>query len=152
MKQPKDWRLVGIAAAGLVALASLGGCESGVSDDDIELHSVGDIRAKQVTLEENPRAMLLIDSRSPAQFRERRIAGAINFTLAQAPTGNAAADGRLMGYESIVVYGNNPGDNSAKGLTKRLMELEYDDVYWFSGGLEEWVLSGGATEGVGVTR
>lgn len=145
----RGWRCA-IAATGLFAMSLAGGCGGGVSDDDIKLSSVVDVRAKQASLKDNDRAVLLIDSRSPAAYRERHIAGAINYTLAQVPSSKSALDKRLLGYESIIVYGNNRGDNGAKGLTKRLLELDYDDVYWFSEGLDEWVLAGGATEGVMV--
>lgn len=151
MKQRFGFRYYALAA-GVLALAIAGGCTEGVSDEDIELTSVVGVRAKQASLSDNNKALLLIDSRSPALFRERHIVGAMNYTLAQAPTSKIVQDGRLLGYDQIVVYGENRGDNSAKGLTKRLLELEYDEVYWFSGGMEEWVAAGGATEGVSVKK
>ncbi len=146
MKQWKAWQGI-LTAAGLAAMTIAGGCESGISDEDIEETSVVGVRAKQADLGDNRQAILLIDSRSPAAYRERHIVGAINYTLAHAPTSKTAPDARLLGYDAIVVYGNNRGDNGAKGLTKRLLELDYEDVLWFSGGLEEWTLAGGETEG-----
>ena len=140
--------LVAAALAG----GLFGGCESGVSDDDIELATVVSLRAKQADLKDNPQAVLLLDSRSPAAFRVRHIPGAMNFTLAQVPTSKTTQDGRLLGYDSIIIYGQHPGDDSARGLTKRLMGLEYDEVYWFKGGLDEWTMSGGPTEGTGVAK
>lgn len=148
MKQRKAWQGV-LAAAGISVVSIAGGCQTGISDDDIQVTSVVGVRARQSSLKDNAQAVVLLDSRNPAAYRERHIACAINFTLAQAPTSRAGQDPRLRGYEAIVVYGANRGDNGAKGLTKRLMELEYKGVYWFSGGLEEWALAGGKTEGVG---
>jgi len=147
MKQRKAWQGI-LTAAALTAMTVAGGCNSGVSDEDIEFSSLADIRNKQASLKENDRAILLIDSRSPAAYRERHIKGAINYTLAQAPTSKTVQDTRLLGYDTIIVYGNNRGDASAKGLTKRLLELDYDDVYWFANGMDEWVAAGGETEGV----
>jgi rhodanese-related sulfurtransferase len=88
-------------------------------------------------------AVVLLDPRPKAEYEAEHIEGAWNLTLPMVPAGRAP-EARLNSFDSIVVYGNNPGSATAKGLCKRLIANRYSpDIYLFAGGLEEWKAQGG---------
>lgn len=142
-------RVVALALLALVGAVGVG-CDDGVSDDTIEFVSLVEVRELRTAAKENPASLALLDSRSPSRFAAERITGARNVTLAQMPS-NAAVDARIAAADTVVVYGEDPGDVTARGLTKRLMELDYSNVYWFREGLKGWKQAGGEVEGTGVT-
>jgi rhodanese-related sulfurtransferase len=128
--------LAGAVMAGSVLVGSvLVGCE--ISDKDIEYIRAAELRQLTVKAESDASALLLVDPRSPTAFERARIAGAINMEL-RPDMVERGVDPRLAGYDNIVVYGDNPGSVSARGMTKRLMAVGYDDVRLFAGGLDEW--------------
>jgi rhodanese-related sulfurtransferase len=129
---------LGRAAAGAVAVAAgmgLVGCE--ISDADIEFVSVAEVRQLQIQAEKDPRALLLVDPRSKGAFDVARIPGAVNMEFRR-DMEERGVDPKYKGYRNIVVYGNDPGSAVARGMTKRLMVVGYDDVRLFAGGLDEW--------------
>ncbi len=129
---------VGRVAAGAVAVsAGLGlvGCE--ISDADIEFVSVAEVRQLQIQAEKDPKVLLLVDPRSKGAFDAARIPGAVNMEFRR-DMEERGVDPRYKGYRNIVVYGNDPGSAVARGMTKRLMVVGYDDVRLFAGGLDEW--------------
>ncbi len=124
-----------IAAAASLG-ATLTGCTE-ISDEDIKLISVAEVRQLQITAEKEPKAVLLIDPRSEAAYKHSHLPGAMNLEL-RPQMRDQGIDPRLANYKAIVVYGDNPGSSAARGMTKRLMFVGYDDVKLFAGGLEEW--------------
>ena len=49
----------------------------------------------------------------------------------------------LRGYDTLVVYGRNPGDPAAKAVAKTLLaEKKIGKVYLFPGGVDEWQSAG----------
>ena len=144
-----DSRLLAGTLLACVALSAVG-CEDGVSDDKIEFASLVELREMRAELKSDPKAVIVIDSRSPSVFASQHISGARNYTLAEAPR-NSSIDQRISGYSSIVVYGQDRGDSSAKGLAKRLMEVGYDSVYWFDEGMRAWLEAGGEVEGTNAS-
>jgi 3-mercaptopyruvate sulfurtransferase SseA len=134
---PAAWNLLraGIAAAAVMAVGGLAGCE--ISDDDIEFVSIAEVRQLQVRAEKSPKDLLLVDPRSVAAYRRAHLPGAINLEL-RPDMEERGVDPRLASYDQIIVYGDNPGSSAAKAMTKRMMIVGYDDVRLFAGGLEEW--------------
>ena len=81
--------------------------------------------------------MLFIDPRPAKEFRVGHIPGARNLTLANVKLGSKP-DPRIERFSTLVVYGDNPASATARGLSKRLIEVGYNGVKFFAGGLEEW--------------
>jgi rhodanese-related sulfurtransferase len=120
---------------GMVAgLGTLGGCTDTLSDRDIEVIPLAEVRQ----LTSKPQSIALIDPRSSSEFSKGRLPGAVNITLPQVDDQKDSLDPRLAGYKSLIVYGNDPGSAVARAMTKRLMRAGAKNVKLFSGGLAEW--------------
>lgn len=114
--------------------AGLGGCQDTLSDRDIEVIPLAEVRQ----LTSKPQQVALIDPRSPGEFSQGRIPGAVNITLPEVEDQKDSLDPRLAGYKALIVYGNDPGSAVARAMTKRLMRAGGKNVKLFSGGLAEW--------------
>lgn len=130
----------------LAALAamSLGGCGH-IDDTDIKNVSMGEVSALLASREREPKALVLVDARAPQDYAVAHIPGAVNLLLTDFPE-NRDRDKRFDAYDRIIVYGKDPSSPSARGLTKRMLFLGYDDVTFFAGGLDEWTGSGKPTD------
>lgn len=125
------------ASSVLVVLMSsvFAGCE--ISDKDIKYVGVSEVRQLQVRAEREPKTLLLVDPRSPAAYARERLPGAMHMEF-RSDMKDRGVDRRLSSHRNIVVYGDNPGSAAARGMTKRLMLVGYDNVRLFAGGVEEW--------------
>lgn len=126
-----------IVSAGI--LFGLVGCTSTVSDKDIKTIPLSDVRTYYVLQQRRPddSIIVLIDPRTSADFQAAHIPGARNMKLPEFKRGDAR-DPDLEAFDRIVVYGQHPGDYFAPGVVKRLLELGYDGVWFYAGGLDEW--------------
>src|SRR4051812_19366791 len=111
------------AAAGCL-LVCLVGCDRKVKDTDIKIVSVSDVKLLVDKAQRNPTEVLLVDPRPAKYFEEGHIPGARNIQLPQIdPKGST--DPGLARYSAIVVYGDDPGSATARGMTKRLLAVGY---------------------------
>lgn len=104
-------------------------------------------RTRELSQEQakQPGKVLLLDSRPQAAFTEGHIPGARNLRLAE--INDSRTLDSLRGYDTIVVYGRDPGDASSRALTKSLLaEKKMGKVVWFAGGMKAWQQSGYAVE------
>lgn len=132
----------------LFACGFLGGCKTNWDDSDIEMLSLPKLR-EEIQLNQ-PDKLALLDSRPPQEFAVAHIAGAKCIDMADIDTrGKKDLDPRLSKYKVLVVYGNDPGSATARGLSKRLMAAGYSGVYMFEGGLAAWRNAGLPVEGTG---
>ena len=124
------------------------GCERETRDTDIKLVSVGDVKAlwdRQQRGSET--AVIIMDPRPVKAYAAGHIAGARNLQLPKFdPKGER--DPLIERYSNIVIYGDDPGSATARGLTKRLLALGYKHIRFFAGGLLEWRARGYPIEGV----
>ncbi len=129
-----------LAVVLLCSLAGLGlgGCS--VSDADIEYIDLSQMRQAHVEVGKPGKAVFLIDPRTPSQFAEGHIPGAKNILLPSIKA-SSKPDPDIEEYGLIVVYGNDPASVAAKGMTKRLMEIGYDDVKMYRDGFAAWYLN-----------
>jgi len=123
----------------------LGGCTTETTDKDIEFISGAELQRLVSEADRKPGAVLLIDPRAPADFAIAHLPNAWNKQLSTIPTGQKP-DARLEAFDRLVVYGVHPGTPSAIGMTKRLLQNGYDDVYFYADGLEGWIAQGGQIE------
>ena len=79
-----------------------------------------------------------LDPRSERDFRLGHIPGAINLPFQNVAKGHTI----LQDYEVIVVYGSTYNDPKANAMSKRLMQLGYEDVKTLRGGLSGWKAAG----------
>jgi rhodanese-related sulfurtransferase len=137
-----------IALGGLL----VAGCEKNITDKDIEPAGYGEVQRliEEAAESKNPDLVLLIDPRSPAEFARGHLPGARNIQIDEFPSNlNESRQRQIPAYEKyeyIVVYGNDPASGSARAMVKRLLANEYKEVYWFRGGILEWLKSGNQLE------
>lgn len=114
-----------------------------VSDKDIKAVSMAQVLSLVETQEReaDERVLLLIDARTAAKYAAGHLPGAEHHLLS-AFDPSKKRDKRLDSYDKIVVYADNPGSASAKGIVKRMLALRYDDVRLFAGGYDQWTRSG----------
>lgn len=125
----------------------IGGCDKQVRDTDIKLISVGQVKAMWDRGQRGESSdMILLDSRPLKEYSAEHIQGARSLTLPQVnPKGDR--DPGIEKFKNIVVYGNDPGSATARGMTKRLIAVGYEHIRFFAGGMKEWKARGYPVEG-----
>ena len=136
----------------LLLAAAAGGCNRSTTDKDIETVSVAEVRRLLMEAETQRKddLIVLVDPRPVQDFQAAHIPGARNVLLSNLPPGGRVDRG-LSRFDRIVVYGEDPGSATARGMTKRLLGNGYDGVRWMSGGLREWTDLGGEVAGTAAT-
>ena len=136
------WGLAVIAGAAVAG--GLVGCNREVTDKDIRLVSIAEVRQWQRITERGDRSpMLLVDPRGERLYNAGHITGAENLRLEMVDAEDDR-DARIEKRDHIVVYGDNPGSAVARAMTKRLIAAGYGrgKVRLFAGGLDEWRRNG----------
>lgn len=139
--------LLAVAICGLACL--LGGCNDHVSDLDIDVVSLTQVRA---VLMDKPGVARAIDTRLPEEFAAGHIPGAMNLDLAAVSENKDSIDPSLASFKTLVVYGTDAGSGVARAMTKRLMRAGHKGVKLFAGGMAEWAGAGLKIEGVGAGK
>jgi rhodanese-related sulfurtransferase len=129
----------GMACAAVVGFGLvMGGCS--ISDADIEYIDLSQMRQAHAQGAKTGKSLFLIDPRTPSEYAAGHIPGARNILLPTVKS-KSKPDPDIEEYGLIVVYGNDPASVSAKGMTKRLMEIGYDDVKMYRDGFAAWRLN-----------
>ncbi len=116
----------------LLALSSLTGCETTISDRDV----------RTATLEnasrwaESDDRTLFVDARSRADFADGHIPGALNLDLRDLEDNGVRA--RLNGARRIVIYGQNPGSARPVALAKKLLKEGIKGGLVMEAGFDGW--------------
>ncbi|MBA4028495.1 MAG: hypothetical protein C0475_05080 [Planctomyces sp.] len=133
----------------LLALAALGGCSGKVTENDVDeaIIALEDLRT-EIAQAKEPQSptLVLIDARPASEFQRGHIPGAINYRLTEIPLGSKLPDPRIESYDLKIVYGENPGSPSARGLIKRMLQANFSNIRFYAGGYQEWVAGRNATE------
>ncbi len=127
-------------ALSLALLAT--GCSNKTSDAVIQVMTDTQLTT---ALDGENHGVLLIDIRQPAAFASGHIPGAINIPISRLD--RHQRDPLLTQAQKIVVYGNDWNDALPRAAVKKLIRLDFVDVYYFHGGLQAWEDSGRATSG-----
>jgi rhodanese-related sulfurtransferase len=135
-----------VAACLVVAASLLTGCDKAITDTDIQDISLSDVQhlTDEAKAKSKPELVLLMDPRRPADFYAGHIPQAKNVQIDEFQSQDSR-QGRIPAYEkygTLVVYGFDPASSLAKALVKRLLANDYKEVYWFRGGIKEWMESG----------
>jgi rhodanese-related sulfurtransferase len=125
------WVFAGLAAMG--AAGVLAACTPNVSDASLTPMERAELADR---LERNPNNVLLVDTRSPTDFRRGTIPGAVNLTLRDVP--HDVDTERFERYGVVVVFGEDPGSATARAVAKRLLRRGVDNVYLYEGGVAAW--------------
>lgn len=127
--------------AGLGLFAGLGGCSGKITENDVDesIIALDELRG-QIEESKEPEAetLVLIDARPASEFQRGHIPGAINYRLTEIPLGSKIPDPRIEAYDLKIVYGENPGSPSARGLIKRMFQAQFSNIRFYAGGYEEW--------------
>ena len=127
-----------LAALGVVIWALFGsGCAPKVSDKDVRPISVTEL-ARQV--ERGSDNLLVIDARDPARFEAGHIPGARLVDLADVEVFEPTPG--IVGYRTIVVYGENPASGRSMAMAKRLMTAKNGEIRLLEGGFAAWTAGG----------
>ncbi|MEO0716845.1 MAG: rhodanese-like domain-containing protein, partial [Planctomycetota bacterium] len=111
--------------AGAAVAGGLVGCNREVTDKDIRLVSIAEVRQWQRITERGDRSpMLLVDPRGERLYNAGHITGAENLRLEMVDPDDDR-DARIEKRDHIVVYGDNPGSAVARAMTKRLIAAGY---------------------------
>jgi 3-mercaptopyruvate sulfurtransferase SseA len=141
---PRGSAFRGLTGAVLLALSVFtGGCTDTLSDKDIETAPLAEVRRLHGEKDQSTR---FIDPRPVADFAKGRIPGAVNLALPRVSDTPDSLSPELARYNTLVVYGDNPGAAVARAMTKRLMRAGAKNVLLFAGGLAEWSASGLSVE------
>lgn len=130
--------LVGTAGIGLLV-----GCDTGITDADIDNITLTELRLLWLEQQEKPDEplLLLIDPRRRDAFEGSRLPGAVHVTLPDLAL-QQESDPTVDVYDRIVVYAEGPGALSGRAMTKRLLVLGYGQTRLFGGGVVEWADAG----------
>ncbi|MBL8876017.1 MAG: rhodanese-like domain-containing protein [Phycisphaerae bacterium] len=128
--------IVGLLGAVLCAMV-FAGCEKDTRDSDIVNVKVAEVSELVKDAEGNPTALLLIDPRPQTEFEEGHIPGARNLLLTRFD-GEKGRDPRIQAFSEAIVYGQDPSSPVARAVVKRMLAMEYKDIRFFAGGLNEW--------------
>ncbi|MCE9618394.1 MAG: hypothetical protein K8R92_00600 [Planctomycetes bacterium] len=130
----------------LTLAAAAASCTKSTSDRDLTYVTP----FKAVELMNHPASLLQraplsawVDPRSPEKYAEGHIPGAINLPF---PRMTAEAAMVLGKYDLLVVYDTSYDDAIAKAASKRLIELDFKEVYTLEGGLKSWTRDGNPVE------
>lgn len=125
----------------LTAALLLTACTPNINDTDVEKEA---LTATQIRSIVSTRAdkTLLIDARTPADYAAGHIPGAANISVAQISGVEGDLDPRFAKYNTLIVYGNDPGSIPAKALGKRLIATGYKGVRFYPEGFEGWQREG----------
>ena len=132
-------------AAALIGLLAAG-CSRKTSDSNLVY--VTPFKAIESTnatpgLFERERRTAWVDPRTPEQYAEEHIPGAISLPF---PRIQAEGPVLLKGYDQFIVYDTDFDDTIGKAAAKRLMEEGFDNVLSLEGGLKAWKRDGNPTE------
>lgn len=131
-------KLLSVLALCVMGLG-IGGCHDNISDKDIEYISLAEVRK---AVQDKPGSAYLIDPRAPQDYALGHIPGAVNLQGFQVSDKKDSLDPALDRYKMLIVYGQAPNSDVAKGMTKRLMRVGANNVKMFNGGYLEWTRTG----------
>ena len=129
------------AALSIFGMTGIGGCAAGSSDKDIKAVKITQFRALVEESKAKPNEVLVIDARSPDEYKAAHIEGARNLRPDQLRA-ESPIFAQLNEFGTIVVYGADPASGAAKQATKRLMDYSSSKVLWFQGGMKFWRAAG----------
>jgi 3-mercaptopyruvate sulfurtransferase SseA len=149
------WVVLGLGVPGLGVVA-MTGCET-VSDRTVRYWDVAQARKAWLESLKEPTELLVVDPRPAEQYRTAHIPGAVSLAIPQVRDGTlrvqTAGGSRLAKeYETILVYGSDPGSGVALAMAKRMLTLGFEDVYVLRGGLIAWRTQGGEVDDDGAAR
>ena len=132
-------RRISVAAAMSLSSLTVVGCQTGITDADIDNMSLTDVRLLWLDQQAEPDRplLLLVDPRRRDAFENARLPGAVHITLPDVAL-QSGVDPAVDSYANIVVYAEGPGALSGRAMTKRLLVLGYGQTKLFGGGLVEW--------------
>lgn len=129
---------ISLLALFALLLTLLPGCGAPkTKDSSIEYIDLATLSARMADDAKSPKHLVLVDPRPPADYAAGHIPGAVSVRLPELEQEDRRHPA-ITGHKWIVVYGEDPGSQVAKGMTKRLLRLQYSKVRMFAGGMKVW--------------
>jgi rhodanese-related sulfurtransferase len=116
----------------------LSGCHSDPKTSDQDLAQLEYPKFLQMQADPKMR-LVIVDVRSAERYYAGHIPNAINISIPDL----RAADPRLADATDIVVYATGWTEYLSPAAAKKLLALNYKNVYDFRGGIEMWQAYGG---------
>ncbi len=136
-------RLLPVAALALGAAATLlTGCNKEFSQKDVDRSVITLAEVRALTESKDKTSYLIADARGPKAYAAGHIPGAVSFSVSKFSGKYGETDPALESYDTIVVYGDNPGSGSTSGVALRMMSTGYDNVRAFFEGMDAWKRAG----------
>lgn len=125
----------------LLSLTLLVGCDSGPKISDQNLI---EIQANEVArmLAEGQDGHIALDPRTRLRYDSGHLPAALHIPLESLK----ARDPRLLGHDTLIVYGTDWNDLVPQAAGKKLLSLGYESVRVYRGGVADWVTNGGKIE------
>lgn len=134
-------RALVVAGGGLLA-GVLAGCgNKRTSDRDLVLVGAPDAEALASGRRRGlggRRRTLVVDPRTPLEFADGHVPGAVNVPFERLRT----RSDELRGYDVLLVCGETYGDPIALAASKTLIDLGFGDVRTIEGGMRAWKAEG----------
>lgn len=134
--------LIVCGAMGAVPNDAVSGATPMYEGDDFSVPSISFRRVKR--LQKRVPDLIFIDARYDAHFNGFQVPGAVllNTKVSAESVREALPDQNQV----MVVYCSNPECPAGFWMAQRLVEMGYRNVYEFSGGIDEWMERGEATD------
>ncbi|MBS0191236.1 MAG: rhodanese-like domain-containing protein [Phycisphaerales bacterium] len=130
---PRPLFIVGLLLSCTLA-GVLTGCHA-TDSKNLPRISLGQLKPLVDLSARKPKALLLIDAREKADFEKGHLPGARNFDESFF---SKTRDPRIEQFEIVVAYGDDADSSEAKGVVRKMVELDHSDARFFAGGLESW--------------
>lgn len=89
-----------------------------------------------------------VDPRRAETYAEGHIPDAVSIPFGSGDFESQARE-LLVGFDPIIVYGDDYQDILANAASKRLIELGFKSVYTLRGGIQQWIADGYEIDGDG---
>lgn len=143
-----------VRPSGLQLIQRVEAVQTAVHGEDGDPAGETHVAEGAVTLEEMKRiydegVVVIIDARSPTEYKEGHIPGAVNIPYDQLPAYMETLQLEAPMGTSVVCYCRGPSCDFSDHLATELKLMGYDDVSVFTGGWEHWTEAGNPAEGGG---
>lgn len=138
-------RIALLVSVALIAFILPGCGAPRTMDSSIQYVDLAMLRSAMEKDKETPSHLVIVDPRPASEYSEGHIPGSVNLRLPDVDRVEGL-NPLIRGHHMIVVYGKDPGSAVAKGMTKKLISLQYKRVRMYQGGMVDWIASGQPVE------
>jgi len=135
-------RFLPIVTGALGLAVALTGCSKEFSQKDVDRSRITLAEVRALVETNEPGVVLLADARGPKAYAAGHIPLARNYATSRFSGKYGETDPALEAFDTIVVYGDNPGSGSHSALALDMMSTGYKNVRTFFDGFDAWKRAG----------